>query len=234
MAIMHGDLLFLSLLPFLECTSSSETSLRTDIFFFSSLSEFLTRDRANRFSNFLVNLTIFSSYSLMRASFSLLSLTSFSSVSFMAAIFLFQLFVAIVLTRKLVSVTAKRVTIVVAFHFTESRLKLSGALGSFCPIRHFLLRVLWFGWRCCHLSNDNHPWSLCHTSCFHSMHSPFRDDASLVGSSGERSVILLRSLRDDITHGHAPLKNMLLGHESLDFWRKRWEVEMSYRTCQNL
>jgi len=105
---MHGDLLFLSLLPFLECTSSSETSLRTDIFFFSSLSEFLTRDRANRFSNFLVNLTIFSSYSLMRASFSLLSLTSFSSVSFMAAIFLFQLFVAIVLTRKLVSVTAKK------------------------------------------------------------------------------------------------------------------------------
>jgi len=63
----------------------------------SSLSELFVRDRAGRFSSFLVSLVIFSSYSWMQGSFSSLSLTSRSSIAFMAVISSSKLFVPIVM-----------------------------------------------------------------------------------------------------------------------------------------
>jgi len=49
---------------------------------------------------------------------------------------------------------------------------------------------------------DNHCCGLGHTFGFDSMHPPFSGDASLVGSSGERSYVLLRTLKGNIFSGH--------------------------------
>jgi len=88
----------LSLVPFLELTSSSEASLSTGALSSSSLSELLARNQAGLFSSFLVSMVIFSSYNLMRTSLSSLSLTSLSSMPFMAAISSSEFFVPIVMT----------------------------------------------------------------------------------------------------------------------------------------
>ena len=62
------------------------------------LSELFTKDRSDRFSCFLASLVIFSSHSLMHASFSSFPLTSISSLAFMVAIPSSQLFVPIIMT----------------------------------------------------------------------------------------------------------------------------------------
>jgi len=78
--------IILELSPFFECISSSEALFWTNVLSSPSLSELFVKDRGARFSNFLIGLTIFSSYSLMHASFSSFFLMSFSSVTFIAAI----------------------------------------------------------------------------------------------------------------------------------------------------
>ena len=96
--IEHRDLLFLILSPVFECTSSSEALLWMGTFSSSSLYKLFEKDRTSHFSNFLVSLMIFSSYSLRRTSFSSFFFVSFSTVALMVAISFFQLFVPIIMT----------------------------------------------------------------------------------------------------------------------------------------
>jgi len=95
--IKLGDPPILSLVPFLELTSSSEASLWMGALSSSSLCELLARSQAGLFSSFLVSMVIFSCYNLMRTSLSSLSLTSLSSMPFMAAISSSEFFVPIVM-----------------------------------------------------------------------------------------------------------------------------------------
>jgi len=180
MVIMPGDSLFLSLLPFFECTSSLEASFWLDNFSLSSIFELFMTDWAGQFSNFLVSLMICSSCNLMQASFYFLSVTSYRGwpswhsspppnylhlLSWLAWQWSWKTQLQF-LTWKPISTKTKK------NHYCSSlpphRAEFE-ALSSLHLTKHFLQQVLCFRGRFRHLFDNGHHCGLSHTSHFHSI-----------------------------------------------------------------
>ena len=86
-----------------------------------------------------------------------------------------------------------------------------------------LVKASWFSWQRQLL------WFLPHF-CPYSMDSPARGRAILVGSLGEIQCFCLK-LEWRHFGGYGFFEEDVFGLESLDFWRRRWEVEMPHRAC---